>query len=152
MTVVFPAPLVPSRAVIWSLWNVMLRSRMAALWGSYSLVTDTRATPGGPPPAAPAPSCREDPADKMPTHPDGSRSPRSPQNTARPWQRSLGRGSQLTETHPEARVPSPRKPRGQLHHSRNYGAAGRPGGSGSLQGACFSLCLGLCLSLSLHLS
>lgn len=65
MTVDFPAPLVPSRAVIWSLWKVKVRSRTAAWCGSYSLVTDTRVTPGGPPSCFPGLFCGDDPAGKM---------------------------------------------------------------------------------------
>lgn len=70
MTVVFPAPLVPSRAVIWPLWKVRVRSRTAALWRSYSLVTDSRATPGGPP-GFPSPICSEDPEEKRQIQPGG---------------------------------------------------------------------------------
>lgn len=76
MTVVFPAPLVPSRAVIWPLWKVRVRSWTAALWGWYSLVTDTRVTPRGPPSSVPFPFCGDDPAREMQTQQEASRVPR----------------------------------------------------------------------------
>lgn len=66
--VVFPAPLVPSRAVIWSLWKVRVSSWTAILWPSYSFVTDIRATPGVPPSSSPGPFCCEDPVRRMDIH------------------------------------------------------------------------------------
>lgn len=73
MTVVFPAPLVPSRAVIWPLWKVRVRSWTATLWGWYSLVTDTRVTPRGPPASVPFPFCGDDPVREMQTQQEDSR-------------------------------------------------------------------------------
>lgn len=68
MMVVFPAPLVPSRAVIWSLWKVRVSSWTATLWSSYSLVTDIRATPGLPPSISPGPFCCESPVWRIHIH------------------------------------------------------------------------------------
>lgn len=68
MMVVFPAPLVPSRAVIWPLWKVRLRFWMAILWPSYSLLTDTKATPTGPPSSSSSPLWDDNPVKKMLIH------------------------------------------------------------------------------------
>lgn len=75
MTVVFPAPFVPSRAVICPRWQVRLRPRTAGLWGWCSLVTDTRVTPGGLPSSSAIPSCGDDPARNVHSHPEGTPQP-----------------------------------------------------------------------------
>lgn len=68
MMVVLPAPLVPSRAVIWSLRKVRVSSWTAILWPSYSFVTDIRATPGVPPSSSPGPFCCESPVRRTDIH------------------------------------------------------------------------------------
>lgn len=111
MTVVFPAPLAPSRAVIWSLWKVKVRSRTAARRGSYSLVTDTRVTPRGPPSCFPFPFGSDEPVGKMQIALSG---PRNPQEHSR----RIARWAAVDPDHETIQNPSSAKSSGGSHDSQ----------------------------------